>query len=269
MDSKELAVIDEKTVVNYMTASGVGNNLASNEKKMFIEMCTLYGLNPFKREIYCTAYGTGQYRQFSIVTGYEVYLKRAERIGKLDGYDVDTALDDKGNPIKSTVTIYRKDWTHPFKHTVFFKEYVQHKKDGTVNKFWGDKPITMIEKVAKAQAFRLCFPDEFDGMPYTREEMPNMEQTENIKNITPKETAETINPNNGDVVEQEIPTETKETLKEDVDYSVNLEALVESYRIELQGKPYRLAKECLGNNGDCKEMYKRCVDYLSKKGIRV
>ena len=254
MEEKSLAVVDEKTVVNYMTASGIGNNLSPNEKKMFIEMATLFGLNPFKREIYCTVYGSGQYRTFSLVTGYEVYLKRAERTGKLDGYEVDTKFDDKGSPICSTATIYRKDWSHPFKHTVYYTEYVQKKKDGSVNKFWSEKPITMLEKVAKAQAFRLCFPDEFDGMPYTREEMPNMEQTEELRNVTPPA--------------QEQQQENKIAPEED--FKEKLFDLWESNGKDVtDDNAKNIILNCLQNGGDYRSIYGRFVNYLYRKGIKV
>ena len=37
---------------------------------------------------------------------------------------------------------------------------------------WGSKPRTMIKKVAIAQGFRLAFPVELGGIPYTADELP-------------------------------------------------------------------------------------------------
>lgn len=159
--------IDEKKIVEFMNSSGVGADLNDGEKKQFIEVAKAYQLNPFKREIYCIAYGKGQYRKLSIITGYEVYLKRAERTGKLNGWKVDIAGTRKGNDLRAIVTIHRKDWTEPFVHETYWVEYKQD------NRMWKGKPITMIKKVAMAQAFRLCFPDEFGGMPYTSDELPD------------------------------------------------------------------------------------------------
>ena len=49
----------------------------------------------------------------------------------------------------------------------------------------------MTKKVAMAQAFRLCFPDEFGGMPYTNDEIVNDDAVESDKmksaNISPEE----------------------------------------------------------------------------------
>ena len=48
---------------------------------------------------------------------------------------------------------------------VYFDEY------DTGRNLWVTKPRTMIEKVAIAQGFRRCFPEEMGGMPYTKDEM--------------------------------------------------------------------------------------------------
>ena len=165
--------IDEKEIIKFMDSTGVGKSLLQNEKVQFIEICKLYKLNPFKKEIYCVAYGEGKYRNLSIITGYEVYLKRAERTGKLDGWDVTTTGKIADNSLKALLTIHRKDWSHPFKHEVYYGEYVQKTNQGVVTKFWKEKAITMLKKVCISQGFRLCFSDELGGMPYSGEELPD------------------------------------------------------------------------------------------------
>lgn len=173
-------IITEKKLIEYLDIVGVGKNITKQEKMQFIEIAKAYGLNPFKREIYIAAYGEGQYRQCSILVGYEVYLKRAELSKMMDGYTVTTS----GNipDMKAIITIYRKDWTRPFAHEVEYSEYVQTAKDGKLNKFWREKPKTMLKKVAISQGFRLCFPNDFGGLPYTSEEMPEIQE---IIDITP------------------------------------------------------------------------------------
>ena len=161
----------------YLEAMNMTQNLTKTEVKQFVEIASAYGLNPFKREIYASKFGNS----FSIIVGFETYLKRAERSGKLSGWSVETEgsvnySDICRSDITATITIYRKDWTQPFVHSVHFAEYVQRKSDGTPNKFWKEKPMTMIKKVAMAQGFRLCFSDENGGLPYTSEEIGN-EQT--------------------------------------------------------------------------------------------
>ena len=115
-------------------------------------------LNPFLREVHFIKYS--QKDKMAIVVGYEVYLKRAERTGKLDGWTagINTAENF------AWVKIWRKDWKEPFEWTVNLAEF--NKKQST----WNQIPSFMGRKVAIAQGFRLCFPDELGGLPYTQEE---------------------------------------------------------------------------------------------------
>lgn len=163
--------VSKDTLVKWLAL--VGNKLEKEEQEQFLEIAQACNLNPFKREIYCTAYGKGELRQLSIITGYEVYLKRAELSGVLDGFEVKTAGSVKNNDLKATCTIHRKDRKFPFIWEVPYSEYVQL-KDGKPNKFWL-KAETMIKKVAMSQAFRICFSAQLGGLPYTADEMPSNE----------------------------------------------------------------------------------------------
>ena len=137
----------------------------------FIEIAEAYQLNPFKREIYAVPYGQGDYRRLSIITGYEVFLKRAERTGKLDGWHAWVEGDSEDN-FKAVIEIHRKDWNQPFRHEVFYKEAVQRKSDGSVTSFWRKMPRFQLRKVCISQGFRLAFPDELGGIPYDPSELP-------------------------------------------------------------------------------------------------
>jgi phage recombination protein Bet len=168
--------IDVDKLQTYLNAMGMGNNLNSNEFQQFVEIAQSFGLNPFKREIYASKYGD----QFSVIVGFETYIKRAERSGLLSGWHVETvgSVDWKNienSTLLARITIHRKDFEHPFVHDVNFIEYVGRRRDGQPTKFWKEKPITMTKKVAMAQGFRLCFSDELGGMPYTREELNAMD----------------------------------------------------------------------------------------------
>jgi phage recombination protein Bet len=172
MENNKLTTVQQistKQLTGYLDIMGLATQLTDKEKNQFLEISQAFGLNPFKREIYCSKYGT----QMSIIVGYETYIKRAERSGMLDGWGVVTEgkVDDKS--LKAIITIYRKDRKMPFVHEVYYSEYVQL-KDGNPNKFW-QKAHTMIKKVAMAQGFRLCFNDELGGMPYTKEEIQETE----------------------------------------------------------------------------------------------
>ena len=190
-DNKAVAeAIDGRKIREYLDAFGLANDMNDREVKQFTEIAQAFQLNPFKREIYCIAYGQGEKRRLSIITGYEVYLKRADRLGSLGGWrawtegtcevkTVEKELPGRNGgtykktirvprgDMKALVEIHRKDWTEPFRHEVYLEEYAQ------ANEMWADKPRTMLKKVAIAQAFRMAFPDEMGGMPYSREELPD------------------------------------------------------------------------------------------------
>ena len=178
----ELAVITEKELTSYLDVMGLTPKLEEKEKLQFLNIAKSFGLNPFKREIFCTVYGEGQYKQLSIITGYEVYIKRAERSGQLDGWNAITTGSVATNDLKAIVTIYRKDRQHPFVWEVFYNECVQKTKSGAVTKFW-EKANFMTKKVGISQAFRLCFSDELGGMPYTSDEMQPEEITQDIAHV--------------------------------------------------------------------------------------
>lgn len=193
-DKKPLEITKDK-ILGYLDSFGFGTKLDDLEKKQFIEIATAFQLNPFKREIYCIPYfknvkdSKGKWikeKALSIITGYEVYLKRAERLHVLDGWSVKTEGSISNSSLRAIITIYRIDWKHPFIHEVYFKEYNQD------NKIWKNKPVTMIKKVAIAQAFRMAFPDDMGGLPYTNDELPENMTT----NITEdSETTEEIQQN--------------------------------------------------------------------------
>lgn len=181
MENKQIVVaanaaLSQEKLLDFLSIAGVAQKLTDKEKMQFVSIAQAYGLNPFKREIYCNCYGEGQYRTTSIITGYEVYIKRAERTGKLNGWHVEIEGNIEDKNLKAIVTINRKDWDKPFTHEVYFEEVCQYKKDGKLNSIWAKMPRFMTKKVAIAQGFRMCFSDELGGMPYTADEISQAEQ---------------------------------------------------------------------------------------------
>lgn len=151
-----------QTTVESITKEDVKNYFCplANEKEVFMALGIIksMNLNPFNREVHLIKYSAND--KLSIVVGYEVYIKRAERSGKLDGWKA--SVDRQAGTAK--VVIYRKDWTNPFEWEIKLDEF--DKKQST----WKQIPDFMGKKVAIAQAFRLAFPDELAGMPYTEDE---------------------------------------------------------------------------------------------------
>jgi phage recombination protein Bet len=165
--------IQKETILEYLKVFGFEKSLSASEIQQFIQTALAGNLDPFKREIYIAVYGDGVNRKVSILTGYQVYLKRAERTGKLDGWRA--KIDGDGGQMKAVVEIFRKDWSHSFIHEVYWEEAVQKKKDGNPTQFWAKQPRFQLRKVAMAQAFRLAFPDELGGLPYESAELPDNE----------------------------------------------------------------------------------------------
>lgn len=248
-------IIDFKVkATEYLQNMGV--KLPPAQTAQFLELCQAYKLNPFKREIYAVGYGD----KFNIIVGYEVYIKRAERTGKLDGWKCVT----NENNTKAKLTIYRKDWKYPFEHEVLLQEVLQN------SPIWKKMPVFMMKKVCIEQGFRICFPDEMGGMPYgveevsyDREIVPDEVIPE--KDVTPQRDA----PVSGEVIEAElVGNEDRESLKK----------LITDYEKELSVKsatnpvtPYDQCCEALAENNSDKisNCLERCKAYLSTKGIQV
>ncbi len=187
----EPAHLTKETIKKYLCP------LASDQEiTMGLQIAKTFNLNPLKRELYFVKYKADAPMQ--VLVGYEVYLKRAERSDMWNGMEVRSEGKVEDGSLKAVVKIYRKDWEHPLTHEAFYTEYVQRKFDGTINTFWKNKPITMIKKVAVSQAFRFAFPDEFDGMPYTSDEVIDQEKVietkieEPLKLPTAKSDASTV-----------------------------------------------------------------------------
>lgn len=194
-------MFDPKNLTKETIKKHLCPNATEQELIMGLEIAKMFNLNPLKREVYFVKYSDKPTDKMQVLVGYEVYLKRAERSGKYNGLEVTSEGSVKEENLKAIVKVYRKDWTMPLTHETYYSEYVQNKviwKDGMKageepNKFWSTKPITMIKKVCISQAFRLAFPDEFDGLPYTSDEVVDQERVidvpviNNTPIITPEE----------------------------------------------------------------------------------
>lgn len=163
--------VTDQELTQHLENLGLLKDLTAGEKNTYLQIAKAYNLNPFKREVHVSKYNG----QMSIITGYEVYIKRAERSGQLDGWDARTEGKVEDGSLKAIVTIHRKDRKFPFVWESLYSECVQTTKEGRPTRFW-QKADFMTKKVAISQAFRLCFSDELGGMPYTSDEI----QTEDV-----------------------------------------------------------------------------------------
>lgn len=171
METKELSTVEQLPQIE-LNVEDVKKYICpgatDKELYLFMNIAKSYGLNPFKREVHFVKYGSNPGQT---IVGYESYIKRAERTGLLDGWEVDLGKDDLGE--KATITIYRKDRKNPFRWTVYRTEF------DTQQANWKKMPLFMLRKVAISQGFRLAFPEELGGMPYIPEEI-NGQSTEQL-----------------------------------------------------------------------------------------
>lgn len=171
-----LATVDEKSLRDYLF--GLKDPLTEKQQNLFLGIAKANNLNPFKREIYAVWFGDN----FSIITGYQVYIDKANATGLLNWWKVETIRDDKWELKGARVIIYRKGWDMPFEWEVSLSEFAKQRWDKDLKKKvlmknWAEMPEFMIKKVVIGQGFRLCFPSELWSLPYLAEEItPNNEK---------------------------------------------------------------------------------------------
>jgi len=134
-----------------------------------VSLARKLGLDPLRREVHFVPFkGSVQ-----LVISYHEYVRRAERSGKLNGWEVKLGKDELGE--YAEVVIHRRDWEHPFKWRVYLDEV---KRD---TPSWKTMPLFMLRKTAIAQGFRLAFPQETQELP---EEIVEYETVEEEKTIS-------------------------------------------------------------------------------------
>lgn len=206
----------------------IAPSATDKELFMFMNICKSYGLNPFKREIHFVKYGNSQ---ANIIAGYEIYLKRAERTNKLDGWNIE--ILDSGKPSeRAIITIYRKDQKYPFKWEVFKKEF--DKGQST----WKSMPSFMLRKVAIAQGFRLAFPEDMGGMPYIKEEI-DINVDEKPFDITPEPSKQ--QPPSFDELSIEI--EDKEALQEYLKVVANDKHTIDQIKVRAEKNWFKFVEQ--------------------------
>ena len=183
-DSNGTSVTLSFDIVKRYLVSG-GGTVSDQEVMMFIGMCRAQHLNPFNRDAYLIKYGSNS--PATMVTGKDVFLKRAEKHDEFDGLQAGIIVRDEetGEIIEREGTFYMPEteqlvggWckvflkgrTYPSYETVNLSEYIGKKKTGEINEQWTKRPATMIRKVALVHALKEAFPEDL-GALYSQEEM--------------------------------------------------------------------------------------------------
>jgi hypothetical protein len=136
--------------------------LNEQEFWMFMNTAKTLGLDPLKREIYAIKYGD----KFSLITGYETYLKRANASKLLEWWKV--TIEKPSDDFKTWIgkfTAKRIDWTQEFTWEVEMSEC--YKNQAT----WQTMKSFMLKKTTLAQGMRLLIPEIIGGLPHLAEEM--------------------------------------------------------------------------------------------------
>lgn len=169
------------TVKKYLVNGG--GAVTDQEVVMFMSLCRYQHLNPFLHEAYLVKYGNNS--PATIVTGKDVFLKRANRNANFRGMKAGVIVQDEntGDVTEREGTFYLKtekivggfakvfvEGREPYCATVAFDEYAGRKSNGELNSQWATKPATMIRKVALVQALREAFPEDFSQL-YAAEEV--------------------------------------------------------------------------------------------------
>ncbi|MGB1278474.1 MAG: recombinase RecT [Vibrio cyclitrophicus] len=100
--------------------------MSDAQRTVFLEVCKVNNLNPFKKEVYAVPFYDSKKKKYDLqpVTSYTVYLARANESGLLDGWNVELEKDDNGNVTSGKITIHRKDRSYPFVWVLDFEEVV-------------------------------------------------------------------------------------------------------------------------------------------------
>lgn len=146
--------------------SQIAKDCTNDELSLFLYQCKRTGLDPLTRQIYAIK----RSGRMTIQTSIDGFRVIAERSGTYAGQDEPIWVDDeKGHPIKCTVTVYRfapNGQRYPAGVGVaHFKEYYPNPMN-----LQKSMPHTMISKVAEALALRKAFPQDLSGL-YTADEM--------------------------------------------------------------------------------------------------
>lgn len=152
-------------------------NATESELALCIELCNRQHLNPFTKEVYLVKYRDAP---ASIIMSYQVFNRRANRQESYGGIKSGVVVMREGQIVKKRGSaVYKqvgeqllggwaevqfKDGKEPAYVELALTDYSTGKSN------WAKMPGVMIEKCAKAGAWRLAYPDEFGGM-YTGEEM--------------------------------------------------------------------------------------------------
>lgn len=159
---------DEKKIIK---AQFFPPNATDMDMIYCMKVAETFNLNPILKQIFFVervTYINGQkISKIEPLAGRDSFLTLAHRSGKFAGIESECGIKQKAvlqddewvnkNELVATARVYRTDNERPFCAEVSYGEYVQRTGKGEINKFWREKPETMLKKVAESQALRKAF----------------------------------------------------------------------------------------------------------------
>lgn len=206
-----VALVDDQSLRDYLF--GLKDPINEKQQNLFLNIARVNNLNPFKREIYAVGFGDS----FSIITGYQVYIDKANATGLLNWWKVET-IKENGELKGAKIIIHRRGWDNPFEWEVSLEEFAKwYFKDGKkiLMKNWKEMPEFMIKKVVIGQGFRLCFPSELGALPYLAEEITKTGEKE-VMDAQFEEVVDDLPDNKTPEVTKEVPPTVNPTPTADV-----------------------------------------------------
>jgi phage recombination protein Bet len=194
MTENKLAVRQEVSITAGMSReqldlikNTVARGATDNELKLFLYTGNRTQLDPLTKQIHFIKRRvwnskTREHDEVgTIQTGIDGYRVVASRNGLAGIEDAVFDAEDKPNPNKASVTVYKmvNGTRVPFTASARWAEYVQEKDEYVDGKktgkkapaaMWAKMPYLMLAKVAEALALRKAFPNDLSGV-YTNEEM--------------------------------------------------------------------------------------------------
>lgn len=192
-------------IIKKYLVHGDADKVTDQEVNLFLKLCQYQRLNPFLKEAYLIKYGNSPAQT---IVGKVALEKRAVRNPKYKGFEAGIFLmNQNGELLHRTGTlhlqgemivggwarVYVEGYEKPVEVTVSMMEY------NTGKSTWSQKPATMIRKVAKAQALREAFPEDF-GNVYIQEEIDTVHDYEETV-VSTQQPPKPEQPNFADVLE--------------------------------------------------------------------
>lgn len=190
-------------------------NASEKEIAMFLALCQAQRLNPWIKDVYLIKYGNAP---ASMVTGKEVFTKRANANERYEGFESGVTYIDRNGEVKHREgsAVYKAagetlvgGWCRVFvKGRKPFFDEVTLEEYSTGKSGWAKMPATMIRKVALVHALREAFPDDFQGL-YSQEEMGKAGE------MVEAQPAPNVNADTGEVIEAEVIEEAPELIAQE------------------------------------------------------